>query len=331
MTQRPEHEVEVRLTEIEQILIRKNNRYSLHDSSLTYARRTAAHHCTQDEEQSSRSRLYHHLHTKLRNARDTLGTSGPQDEQKVRIAREWLDAHAQELQSAAHASSTDKWQDTAEFLHAVGESLYLDNRYIEADELFRTVLTTAAPGSLGQANATYNLGDVHRMQGRYDEATTAYHDALTTYQALGVRLGQANTTDSLGDVHQQQGRYDEATTAYQNALTTYQAIGNRLGQANAAKGLGDVHRLQGRYDEAVGEFQKALTTYQAIGDLLGQAGVIYSLGDVHRLQGRYDEAVGEFQKARDLYTELGITEWADRCQLAVSKIEAARAKGASSG
>ncbi|CAL9452583.1 caspase, EACC1-associated type [Streptomyces sp. enrichment culture] len=44
MAGRPKHEVEVRLTEIEQLLIRNNHRYSLHDNSLTYARQTAALH-----------------------------------------------------------------------------------------------------------------------------------------------------------------------------------------------------------------------------------------------------------------------------------------------
>ncbi|PKT71076.1 hypothetical protein CW362_21315, partial [Streptomyces populi] len=491
MAQRPEHEVEVRLTEIEQILIRKNNRYSLHDSSLAYARRTAAHHCTQDEERSSRSRLYHHLRTGLRHARDALSTSGSQDEQEARTARRWLDAHTQELQSAAHASSTDKWQGAADFLNAVGKALYMDDRYIEAEGIFRTVLTTTAPGSLEQANATYSLGDVHQQRGRYDEATTAYHDALITYQAigdrhgqantthslgevhrmqgrydeattayhdalaiyqdldarigqantidslgdvhrlqgrydeattayhdalaiyqdlgkrhgqantidslgevhrlqgrydeattayhdalaiyqdLGDRLGQANTIYSLGDVHQQQGRYDEATTAYRNALAIYQDLGSRLGQANTIYSLGDVHQQQGRYDEATTAYHDALAIYQDLGARLGQANTIYSLGDVHRMrgrydeattayhdaltvhqaigdrlgqantthslgqvhqsQGRYDEAVGEFQKARDLYSELGITEWADRCQLAASESEAARAKDAGSG
>ncbi|MGW7383996.1 caspase, EACC1-associated type [Streptomyces sp. NPDC054794] len=305
MAQRPEHEVEVRLTEIEQILIRKNNRYSLHDSSLAYARQTAARHCTQDEEQSSRSRLYHHLRTRLRYARDTLDTSGSQEEREARIARKWLDTHTQELQSAAHASNTDKWQDAAEFLNAVGTALCLDHRYIEAEGIFRTVLSITVPGSLDQANANRTVGDIYLVQGRYDDATTGFRDALAIYQAIGSRHGQADATQGLGEIHRLQDRHVEATTAFRGALTIYQALGNRHGQADATRGLGCIHVSQGRYDDATTAFRDALTTYQALGNRHGQADAIYSLGEAHLPQGRYDDATTAFRDALAICQALG--------------------------
>ena len=44
------------------------------------------------------------------------------------------------------------------------------------------------------------LGDIAAALGRYDEATTNYTLARTTYHELGNRAGEANTTQALGDI-----------------------------------------------------------------------------------------------------------------------------------
>ncbi|MFF8233179.1 caspase, EACC1-associated type [Streptomyces caelestis] len=305
MAQRPEHEIEVRLAEIEQLLTRQSNRYGLHDSSLSYARQTAAIHTAQDEEQVSRQRLYRHLHIRLHQARDVLRVSARHNDQDVRSARQWLDAHAQELQAAARSSSTDNWPQAADFLQSVGTSLYLDDRYIEAQELFQKILGTTSPASLHHAGATVSLGEIHRMQGRNEEATAAFEEALAIYQALGDRLGQADARQGLGEVHRMQDRYEEATAAFEEALAIYQALGDRLGQAGTRQGLGEVHRMQGRNDEATAAFEEALAIYQALGDRSGQAGATQGLGGIHRMQGRNDEATAAFEEALAIYQALG--------------------------
>ncbi|MFD4504445.1 tetratricopeptide repeat protein, partial [Streptomyces sp. NPDC058457] len=305
MAQRPEYEVEVRLTEIEQLLIRKNGRYSLHDLSLTYARETATRHAPQGEEQASRQRLYHHLYTGLTRARDAINANAAGGEQEIREARQWLDTHSQELQTAARTASTDSWLQTADFLQAIGTWLYLDDRYIEAQELFQTILNTASPHSLQQADATQGLAKTHRLLSRYDEATTAYQDALAIYRTIGDRRGQANAIKGLADTHLELNRYDEATTAYQDALTLFRTIGDRLGQANATQGLADTHHMLSRYDEATTAYQDALAIYRTIGDRLGQANATQGLAETHLELSRYDEATTAYQDALAIYRTIG--------------------------
>lgn len=66
MAELTETEVEVRLTEIEQFLIRKDGRYSFHDLSLASAREAADRHAVGAEKEAGRQRLYDHLSTGLR-------------------------------------------------------------------------------------------------------------------------------------------------------------------------------------------------------------------------------------------------------------------------
>ncbi|MER6672908.1 tetratricopeptide repeat protein [Streptomyces sp. NPDC000983] len=305
MAGRPEHEVAIRLTEIEQLLVRKADRYSLHDSSLAHARQTATAHSTPDEETASRARLYDHLGTGLLRAREALDFGTPDDESRTPAARRWLDEHFQELQTAARTAGTDEWPAHEDFLLEVSHSLLMDGRCIEPQELVRIVLDTTAPESMAHAVASERLGDIRRLQRTYDEAITAYQDALTLYQALGDRLGQANATGALGEIHRLQGRNHEAITAHQDSMSHYRALGNRLGQAQTTQGLGEIYQGQGRYDEATAAYLEALALYRTLGNRLGQANATRSLGDTHQAQGRDDEATAAYQEALALYRALG--------------------------
>ncbi|MFD0314981.1 caspase, EACC1-associated type [Streptomyces flavalbus] len=305
MADRPEHEVEVRLAEIEQLLIRKNGRHSLHDLSLSYARETAAHHTTGEEATAARDRLYTHLHSGLKRARDVLRTTRTSDDGEVREARRWLDTHAQELQAAARSADADVWPQSPDFLTDLARSLYFDDRYIESWELLQTVLGTTVPDSARHAEATKGIGDIHRVQGNYKEAAESYEKALGLYEALDDRLGQANVIDDLGDIHRVEGRFEEARAAHEQALAIYREIGDSLGQANTTKGLGDVHYAQGRYDEAVAAYQDALAIYRDNGALLGQANTTKNLADIHRFEGRYDEAAQSYHEALATFRTLG--------------------------
>ncbi|MBQ1088211.1 tetratricopeptide repeat protein [Streptomyces sp. B93] len=305
MADRPEHEVEVRLAEFEQLLIRKNGRYSLHDLSLSYARETAVHHTTEEEADAARQRLYEHLHNGLRDARDVLRTTRTSDDTEVREARHWLDTHARELQAAARAADADSWPQSPDFLMDLGRSLYFDDRYIESWELLQAVLRTTSPDSSRHAEAIKGLGDIHRVQGNYDESAASYQEALAIYQSIDDRLGQANVIDDLGDIHRVQGRFTEASAAHREALEIYRDIGDPLGQANTTKGLGDVHYAQGQYDEAVAAYEDALTIYRGSGALLGQANTTKNLADIHRFQGRFDEAAAAYAEALATFVTLG--------------------------
>ncbi|MFD4504444.1 tetratricopeptide repeat protein, partial [Streptomyces sp. NPDC058457] len=69
------------------------------------------------------------------------------------------------------------------------------------------------------------LADTHLELSRYDEATTAYQDALAIYRTIGDRLGQANVTQGLAHTHHMLNRYDEATTGFRTARDLYAEIG----------------------------------------------------------------------------------------------------------
>jgi hypothetical protein len=79
------------------------------------------------------------------------------------------------------------------------------------------------------------------------------------------RLGEANTIQALGDVARLQDRYDEATERYQQALPIYRQIGARLGEANTLVSRARLAIASGERAQAASEMAEAIRIYRAIG------------------------------------------------------------------
>jgi tetratricopeptide (TPR) repeat protein len=150
--------------------------------------------------------------------------------------------------------------------------------------------------------------------------------ALPVYRQIGDRLGEANAIQALGDVARMQARYDEAAERYDQALPVYRQIGDRLGEANAIQALGDVARMQARYDEAAERYDQALPVYRQIGARLGEANALVSRARLAITTGERADAVSVMADAIHIYTAIGLTKWAETFQCEVATWEATDAE-----
>ncbi|MDQ3151707.1 MAG: tetratricopeptide repeat protein, partial [Actinomycetota bacterium] len=136
--------------------------------------------------------------------------------------------------------------------------------------------------------------------------------ALPIHRQIGDRLGEANAIQALGDVARMQARYDEAAQRYEQALPIYRQIGARLGEANAIKALGDVALAQDRYQDAAQRYEQALPVYRQIGDRLGEANTRVSRARLAIATGEREDAGAEMVEAIRIYAAIGLTVWAER-------------------
>src|ERR1700727_156060 len=143
------------------------------------------------------------------------------------------------------------------------------------------------------------------LEGRYEQARTAYDEANTLYTQERNRLGEANVLLGLGDLECVLNRYEQARTAYDKASTLYKQERNPVGEANVLLGLGDLERLLGRNEQARRAFENARTLYEQSGNRLGKAIVLSGLGDVERELGRNEQARRAYDEAIFLYKQLG--------------------------
>jgi tetratricopeptide (TPR) repeat protein len=86
----------------------------------------------------------------------------------------------------------------------------------------------------GDANAIKGLGEVARLEDRYEEAAGRYERALALYRQIGDRLGEANTLLTQGRLARAMGELDRARAAYREAERIYRAIGRDRDAEQAA-------------------------------------------------------------------------------------------------
>jgi tetratricopeptide (TPR) repeat protein len=142
-----------------------------------------------------------------------------------------------------------------------------------------TLWTNTLAGNGNSWAAHTNLGNAFYQQGKLDEATDQYQEALR----LNSHYDKAHY--NLGNVLYRQNRLDEAMSQYQIAL------GTDPDYAEAHNNLGLIFQRKGRLDEAMQQFRKALE------DDANESNAYDNLGNALLQSGHVDEAITRFEAA----------------------------------
>ncbi|KIO19416.1 hypothetical protein M407DRAFT_30955 [Tulasnella calospora MUT 4182] len=196
---------------------------------------------------------------------------------------------------------------SARLLMQIGNMHRLQSRREEASRMFEQGLAVAQyTGDQGTlVDLLILMADTHRIGTKLGGAEASFIEALAISTSIGDRRRRANVLRGLGDVRREQSRYTEAETSYVEALAIYKSIGNVLGQAHALRCLGDALQEQSKYVGAAASYAGALAIYMSIGDTLGRANVLNGLGHVWRQQSYYTGAEASFAGALAIYTIIG--------------------------
>ena len=159
--------------------------------------------------------------------------------------------------------------------------------------------------NVGISSTNHNLGNVHYLQGNYEEAVKKYNQSLKIFEELGNKNGIAGILHALGNVHYQQSNYEEAVKKYNQSLKIFEELGNKNGIAGALHQLGNVHYQQGNYEEAVKKYNQSLKIFEELENKNGIASTMGQLGMVHHDQGNYEGAVKLYNQSLKIFEELG--------------------------
>lgn len=184
------------------------------------------------------------------------------------------------------------------FLHARG---YLDEwRHIHEHAL---AVATGPGHRAARSLLLCDLGEVHCIQDRMDQAVACFTEAERLAREAGDRTREALVNSSLGYLTRLQSDYDESLTRYRRALTLARAVGSLVVQAHATQGLGNIHFDQGRPEQAATCFADALTLARECGFVECVVRALRGLAMVERQQGDLDNAI---EHVRQALRELGV-------------------------
>ncbi|MFL6073792.1 MAG: AfsR/SARP family transcriptional regulator [Mycobacteriales bacterium] len=295
-------------------------RFGMHDLLHAYAAELAAAEDADTERAAALARLLDHYLATTGAAMDVLYPAERHHRPTIAApatpvppladpatARGWLDAERPNLVATCSFAAVHGWPE-----HAVGLAATL-YRYLEGghhtDGL--TVHTHAlhaaekAGDTRGQALALTNLGAVHRLLGRYPQATEHCERALALYHRDSDHLGEARALSNLAIVDERLGRNTPALERYERALALYQEAGDRYGEASTLNNMASVYGAFGRDDVATERYRRALALYREIGERAGEAIALANLGMFDEQAGRHREAAAHLEEALVLFRELG--------------------------
>ena len=147
-----------------------------------------------------------------------------------------------------------------------------------------------------EAYEHYDKGEVHRKEGRYQEAVAEYNEALQ------IRKNMAQPHYGIGLIHQAQDRKAEAIDEYKTAVKIDPDY------IFAYNSMGMTYTSMGQYNDAVSALKKAIQVYENFDDAHANLGEAY-----YKLK-QYAEATESLEVAVALnenhpraHTTLGLT------------------------
>lgn len=252
LTGRPDYEISLRLDELHtraMLTALPEGRYTFHDLFLDYTRAQEAREpgSPDQERREGHRRLLTVLRERVQAATTALTYRNASSGRAPAFsspaeARTWLAAATGELVTAAKtALGSQAGTDTSLGL-AVAWWLRLDDRLVQAADLYTRISDAAAKDGdpLGQADAQLGLGEVARMRGEYDKAVKAYNQALALYEEIGDRLGQANVFVGLARSAEAREQRSAACAHYAMAQKLYRTMGLIKGEQECKRAR---HRL----------------------------------------------------------------------------------------
>jgi signal transduction histidine kinase len=176
---------------------------------------------------------------------------------------------------------------------------YFVGNYDEAGRLYRQALAASQGKQFGDYPAyTYTrLGNLHRVQARFDSARFYYAKTLTSLKDVPPGVAEGSVYFHMGWLEYDLSRYARALPYLYRSLHIRYKLGDSLLIAECKRVIGTVHLGLNDYDSALYYLKDVLRIGTAEGDneLIILASI--DLGDFHVARGDLLEAIQEYQEA----------------------------------
>lgn len=158
------------------------------------------------------------------------------------------------------------------------------------------------------ADALFNASLVAEREGHLVKARTYAERARSYYEDLADRLNVGKLHNNLGGLHFLLGKNEEAVRHLKDAVATALDVGSQVDAAQAISSLAQVHLRTGEPAVAETHARHALRLLDGREDFLDEIGSgTLILGKALLAQGRLDEAGDQFSAAEDVFERFGST------------------------
>jgi DNA-binding SARP family transcriptional activator len=195
----------------------------------------------------------------------------------------------------------------AAMLYSIGSLHIAQQRFGQARQVFSVAaqLFAVAGDDQGTALVARYTAFLDRLNGRLDEATTGYEQALATFTRIGDKIAAAYVLHGLAQVKLELNDVDSARRLLSDALRLTRAERCSRVEAQVLHRIGEANLLARDLAGAVGAFELALVRTRDISDPIGEAYALMGVGVAKVRQGEFGEAGDALQRALDLAGAVG--------------------------
>jgi DNA-binding SARP family transcriptional activator/rhodanese-related sulfurtransferase len=217
---------------------------------------------------------------------------------------DWQETHEIALEAARKAHLV---RGQAVMLYSMGTLHVTQQRFGAAhQELSEAAQFFADVGDEhGQALVIRHLAFIDRLDGRLQEATVRYEQALEIFRRTGDLLGCAYVLQNQAQVMLELKEHEKAKELLSEALLTCRSAHCERIEAQVLYRMGEACLLTGELARAIETFELALTMIRGIGDTIGEAYVQQGIGIARLRGGELAPARTALQRALELATCVG--------------------------
>lgn len=149
------------------------------------------------------------------------------------------------------------------------------------------------------------VADIYCVSGQQDKALATYQQVLFRLCGANDMAAMAATQNNIGLLLTRMQRYDEATTAFNDAMQAFEQCGQPERVAEQLANLGSVCRDKREYVEARDYYQQAQTIFEQCGASDKIADQHANIGYIHIMLGDKNAGLAHFEQAKLLYEQTG--------------------------
>jgi putative nucleotidyltransferase with HDIG domain len=145
-----------------------------------------------------------------------------------------------------------------------------------------------------RAEVFLEIGQLLAKQGELDSALGHIHRALAAYRRIGDQRGVCKSLRNLGVIYIELGEFEDAETAYTEAIDIAQKEGQNILYADLINNLGAIKNMKGDWEEALACYQTAREAYEREKEVRKSAYTINNIGITLLEREQYDLALKNF-------------------------------------
>ncbi len=195
----------------------------------------------------------------------------------------------------------------ADAITYLGESYSRKSLFDEAMSAYRQALSIYGDkgDESGRAKVYIKVGEFYILKGNYDTALEYLEKSLKIAEKLGDESVIADALGDIGAAYHYKSKFKKALAYYEDALKLYERLGKERDSAQTYLNIGSVYLFEGNTGKARTVYNELLKTFERLGDLYTTAAIYTNMGSAYGKEGDYDSAMAHFKKSLEINEKIG--------------------------